>query len=336
MKRFRSTKLPSPASIIAVIALIAACTGSAFAAAKIGSGDIKDDAVKSKHISDDAVGSGEVENGSIKEKDIDKDTVDEFLAGGGTLGAPGTPGTNGTNGTNGVNGTNGTNGVDGADATYVGANWTQNLRNTDPGADTYLGAGPAVAKFPSGDLSAPPYGDGSLILNNDASEASHFSNEVDFFGDDVADLDEVGYTVFTTGENATRGEPMPNIKIEIDANLNTSVSSPDFTTLVYVPANNSVVNEWGSPIDAAGEDGAWFLTGGEGTALACATPGADCSLTDVKDKLAADNNGTPAKIRTVGVGKGRDTGFVGAVDGLQINDTIYDFEPFGVEEEPAS
>ena len=42
---------------------------------------------------------------------------------------------------------------------------------------------------------------------------------------------------------------------------------------------------------------------------------------------------TPATIYTVAVTKGRDNSFVGAVDGLRLNDTIYDFEPFGVEEE---
>jgi hypothetical protein len=46
--------------------------------------------------------------------------------------------------------------------------------------------------------------------------------------------------------------------------------------------------------------------------------------------------GTGATIYTVGVTKGRDFAFAGAADGLQINDTIYDFEPFGVEEVDAT
>jgi hypothetical protein len=52
----------------------------------------------------------------------------------------------------------------------------------------------------------------------------------------------------------------------------------------------------------------------------------------VKTALA---NGTGAKILTVAVGKGRDYAWVGAVDGLTINGTVYDFEPFGVQEHAA-
>ena len=42
--------------------------------------------------------------------------------------------------------------------------------------------------------------------------------------------------------------------------------------------------------------------------------------------------GTGATIYTAQVTKGRDFAWQGAVDGLVINDTTYDFEPFGVEE----
>ena len=42
----------------------------------------------------------------------------------------------------------------------------------------------------------------------------------------------------------------------------------------------------------------------------------------------------PALIGTVGITKGTDFAFSGAVDALQINDTVYDFEPNGVFETP--
>jgi hypothetical protein len=48
----------------------------------------------------------------------------------------------------------------------------------------------------------------------------------------------------------------------------------------------------------------------------------------VKTYLAT---GTGAKIISVAVGKGRDYAWQGAVDGLRINSTIYDFEPLGVK-----
>jgi len=39
---------------------------------------------------------------------------------------------------------------------------------------------------------------------------------------------------------------------------------------------------------------------------------------------------------SVQISKGRDFAFSGMVDGLVINDKLYDFEPFGVEAKPVS
>ena len=47
---------------------------------------------------------------------------------------------------------------------------------------------------------------------------------------------------------------------------------------------------------------------------------------------AAQADSSPATIYTVAVAKGRDNAWVGAVDNLRINDTIYNFEPYGVQE----
>ena len=43
-----------------------------------------------------------------------------------------------------------------------------------------------------------------------------------------------------------------------------------------------------------------------------------------------------ASLLTVQLTKGRDYAFSGAVDALQLNDTVYDFEPLGVTEGSAS
>ena len=45
--------------------------------------------------------------------------------------------------------------------------------------------------------------------------------------------------------------------------------------------------------------------------------------------------GDGATIYSVSVTKGRDEAWHGAVDGLQINDTVYDFEEHGVIAQPA-
>ena len=46
--------------------------------------------------------------------------------------------------------------------------------------------------------------------------------------------------------------------------------------------------------------------------------------------LEAADGGEPARILTVAIAKGRDYEWSGAVDGLRINSTVFDFEETGV------
>ncbi len=82
------------------------------------------------------------------------------------------------------------------------------------------------------------------------------------------------------------------------------------------------------PLPASPTGTGFILSGAEGTATGCtlATP---CTFSALKTALQA---GTGAKILTVGITKGRDFAWQGAVDGLRVNGTVYDFEPFGVQE----
>jgi hypothetical protein len=64
MKRFHVSR-PSPAMIVAIVALIAALGGSAYAAKKIGSKQLKKNAVTTKKIKDEAVTSGKLANGAV-------------------------------------------------------------------------------------------------------------------------------------------------------------------------------------------------------------------------------------------------------------------------------
>ncbi len=89
---------PSHATVVAYAALFVAFTGTAWAAARVGSGDIKDDAVRSKHIKDgqvkkhdlhaNAVVSGKISDGSVSSSDIgdgqvgSADVADESLTSG--------------------------------------------------------------------------------------------------------------------------------------------------------------------------------------------------------------------------------------------------------------
>jgi hypothetical protein len=133
--------------------------------------------------------------------------------------------------------------------------------------------------------------------------------------------------VFQTGENATvNPENLPNVTFEIDPNLTTSPTN--FSSLVFVPPAVAV-NQWSDYLDGTAPEGRWFMTGAAGAATGC-NQTTYCNWQEVQ--AALDDGGDGATILTVAVAKGRDWKWVGAVDGLRINDTVYDFEPFGVRE----
>lgn len=78
-------------------------------------------------------------------------------------------------------------------------------------------------------------------------------------------------------------------------------------------------------------DGEWGGTGAEFTA--CNIDGTLCTFDELQQFLADNNDGTaPTTIGSVAITKGRDFAWQGAVDGLRINDTVYDFEETGVVE----
>jgi hypothetical protein len=169
------------------------------------------------------------------------------------------------------------------------------------------------------------------------SEKAAFGNEVDFFGDPVTGLQEVGFRVFTTGENCgnsggvcSRPGNLPNITFEIDPDVDSGGNPVNYTSLVFLPDGIPFadVNKWSGYIDATAT-GQWFMTGTAGTVTGCGQS-STCEFDEAMDALAG------ATIYTAQVAKGRDHAWVGAVDGLRINDTVYDFEPSGVEEEAAS
>ncbi len=130
--------------------------------------------------------------------------------------------------------------------------------------------------------------------------------------------------MFTTGENnGTAPNNMPSITFEIDPNV-TGVDD-NFSSMVFQPAN-SAPGVW-RQIDATDDtNGAvWGLTGGN---LPCDINGARCTWTELQTEL--NDGGDPARILTVQVTKGSDFAFSGAVDALQVNSEIFDFEPTGV------
>jgi hypothetical protein len=120
---------------------------------------------------------------------------------------------------------------------------------------------------------------------------------------------------------------MPNITFEMDANLTNPVCAADnYTSLVWNPPASPTVNRWSGYIDAT-TTGDWYFTGAEGGCTLCNMV-TTCSFTQVKTALT---DGPPAPfIYTLAIGKGRDSMWIGAVDGLRYNNTVYDFELEGV------
>ncbi|WP_328771443.1 hypothetical protein [Streptomyces sp. NBC_00286] len=222
-----------------------------------------------------------------------------------------------------------------ADGRGRSQHWGVITRNTIGSPVAELRDGPFGSFGVQGSSARPPYGRGSLgieVADNSTSladprEKVDFGNEVDFFGDPVLGLEQLGFHVFQTGENIAYGGPenMPNIRFEIDANLS-SLPADNYTTMVWVPDAAPVTNQWSGFIDAT-STGYWYFSGAEGAATGC-TQAAQCTFAQAKTAL--DDGGDAPIIYTAAVGKGRDHMWIGAVDGLRINRYIYDFEASGV------
>jgi hypothetical protein len=228
-------------------------------------------------------------------------------------------------------------------AAFEGAkteHWGVIYRNTIGSPVAELSDGPYV-NHPSGTGLQPPFGKGSLgIIVGNGSEKVAFGNETDFTGDKIADLSQVGYRVFQTGEDtaASKGglNNLPNITIEIDPNLTTPVdTSPDYTSMVWNPAGTAGDQDHWSPYIDARTNGYWYFTGAEGAAIGCTQAAPLCDFATAKAKLAAAGSG--GTVLSVAIAKGRDAEFQGAVDGLRLNNKVYDFEdePDGVKERSA-
>lgn len=210
--------------------------------------------------------------------------------------------------------------------------WGVITRNTIGSPVAALRYGPYGSFGVPAPYNRPPYGQGSLGIEvadqstslNPRSEKVDFGNEIDFYGDRVLSLNKVGFHVFQTGENVGYGGPrnLPNIKFEINPNV-AAHPGDTYSTLVWVPDAAPVTNRWSPYLDAT-TTGYWYLTGNE----TFCTQAAQCTFTQLKASL--NDGGAVPTIYSAAVGKGPDFLWTGAVDGLRINQNIYDFEANGV------
>jgi hypothetical protein len=191
----------------------------------------------------------------------------------------------------------------------AGPGWGIMNRNTIGAADATLRTGPGV----------PPFGAGSLNLSvATGSDKIAYGNEVDFAGLRIADITALGFSVLTTGENfAINPTNLPNITLEV----NPHVTSASYSSLVYNPPAVTP-NVW-STIDATAGAGWYFTNASTAAATGCGQAAGQhfCTLAEVK--AAAPN---AVVTLSLAIAKGRDYAWHGAVDGLVVNDTTYDFE----------
>ena len=102
----------------------------------------------------------------------------------------------------------------------------------------------------------------------------------------------------------------------------------NFASLVFFPPA-IVPLVWSDYIDATAE-GDWGGTGSAFDGTPCDIDLTPCTFAQLETVL--NDGGDPAVIGTVAITKGRDNSWQGAVDGLRINGTVYDFEETGVFE----
>ena len=193
-------------------------------------------------------------------------------------------------------------------------NWGVNNRNTQ---------GSPVAELRSGPLH-PPLGQGSLNLTVGTGDKANYGNELDF-ANPPFDVTAVGFYVFNVTENINAAaNNMPGIAFEMDPNL-AAFPTVQFTTLVFLPPVS--LPGWSNFIDGT-TTGLWGLSGTAFNGVPCGLNNSLCSWADMQAFL--NDGGDAPTLLSVAITKGVDNPWHGAVDGLRINDTVYDFEEYGV------
>ncbi|HEY4097699.1 MAG TPA: hypothetical protein VGM33_19405 [Baekduia sp.] len=189
--------------------------------------------------------------------------------------------------------------------------WGTLYRNTIGSPAITLDAAPGL----------PPYGTGSLGFLVGSDEKAAYGNEIDFAGDALSDITQLGYSLYATGEDlalsTTTAANAPGVSVEVDPTGTADGTAPNYATLVYLPPVTVLPNAW-TTLDTT-QDARWYYTGAAGTQSGCDQI-TYCTFEQAKNAFP------DATVLSVSVTKGRDFAFQGAVDGVQVNDTIYDFE----------
>ena len=334
-------KVTLKAAIVAVIVMALVGGGSAVAGSLVTSAKIADGTIQNRDIADGTISLSRLSEGTqalIRQhaKDGVNGRDGANGAGGqdgarGLQGQAGTAGNDGVNGVagkdgvdgndgkDGVNGVDGKDGRDGTDATIASGNWGIIDRNVIGSASAVLRSGPGGA----------PLGTGSLNVSvADGASKIAFGNEADFAGLKISSINALGFSVYQTGENASiSAANLPNISLEV----NPGVAGKTYSSLVYNPAPVQP-SRW-STVDAAQGAGWYFTNAAVAAATGCGQGAGQrfCTLDEIKT-AAPDAYVT----YSLGIAKGRDSAWHGAVDAVRVNDRVFDFEETGVSAHAAS
>src|SRR3954447_11214023 len=315
----------------AIAALLLGGIGTAGAAKLISGKDVRDRSIRGRDIAKNSVYSTNLSNG-LRKAIFTQQAQSTSPGGAGQQGAKGEKGEKGDTGAQGPQGAKGDTGPAGASGSSSSAeNWGVINRNPIGSPEQELRSGPFTPPNGKGSLNFTVQGKGNGTAGDPdftPAEKAAFGNETDFVGDALSGIDQIGFSVFTTGEDNARGNPnIPNINREVNRN-GSAAGAPGFSTLVFSPPN-SASNQW-TDIDATattpppGPVG-WYYTG-SGNTCNQSNP---CTFADAKAEYP------DATIFTVAVSKGRDFSWQGAIDALRINDRLFDFEEKGVKESGA-
>lgn len=334
-------KVTLKAAIVAVIVMALVGGGSAVAGSLVTSAKIADGTIQNRDIADGTISLSRLSEGTqalIRQHATDgvngRDGANGAGGQDGARGLQGQAGTAGNDGVNGVagkdgvdgndgkdgvNGVDGKDGRDGTDATIASGNWGIIDRNVIGSASAVLRSGPGGA----------PLGTGSLNVSvADGASKIAFGNEADFAGLKVSSINALGFSVYQTGENASiSAANLPNISLEV----NPGVAGKTYSSLVYNPAPVQP-SRW-STVDAAQGAGWYFTNAAVAAATGCGQGAGQrfCTLDEIKT-AAPDAYVT----YSLGIAKGRDSAWHGAVDAVRVNDRVFDFEETGVSAHAAS
>src|SRR3954447_15732550 len=194
----------------AIAALLLGGIGTAGAAKLISGKDVRDRSIRGRDIARNSVYSSNLSAG-LRKAIQQQQAASTSPGAAGQQGAKGDKGDKGDTGAQGPQGAKGDTGPAGASGTSGSAeNWGVINRNTIGSPEQALRSGPFTPPNGTGSLNFTVQGKGNGTAGDPdfaPVEKAAFGNETDFANQTLSSIDAIGFWVFTTSEDARRGNP---------------------------------------------------------------------------------------------------------------------------------